>query len=90
MEDAIYAHSSIAEASVFALPDERLGEVVGAALYAKPGQEIDTDDVTRFLKGHLASFKIPVKYFIHDEPLPKLGSAKIDRRGLRDHYKAQD
>ena len=87
VEDAIYMHPAIAEASVFALPDDRLGEIVAAAYYKKPGHKIDSSDLSRFLHGHLASFKIPVKFFVHDEPLPKLGSAKIDRKGLRDHYR---
>jgi long-chain acyl-CoA synthetase len=34
VEAAIYAHPGVSECAVFGLPDERLGEVVGAVVYA--------------------------------------------------------
>ena len=37
VEAAIYQHDGVAEAAVFGMPDERLGEIVGAAIVLRPG-----------------------------------------------------
>ncbi|OYQ30001.1 AMP-dependent synthetase [Sandarakinorhabdus cyanobacteriorum] len=87
VESAIYAHPAVAECSVFGLPDERLGEIVGAVVYAKPGEVVEPSALTDFLKANLAAYKIPAKVWISSDQLPKLGSAKIDKVSLRKHYR---
>jgi acyl-CoA synthetase (AMP-forming)/AMP-acid ligase II len=89
VESAIYAHPAVAEVSVFGLPDERLGEIVGAVVYPKPGAALEADSILEFLGRDLASFKIPAKIWLVAEPLPKLGSAKIDKVTLRAQYRAE-
>ena len=87
VESAIYAHPAVAEASVFGLPDERLGEIVGAVVYPKPGAALEADALHELLSRELASFKVPQQIWLVDEPLPKLGSAKIDKVTLRKLYR---
>ncbi|WP_310498563.1 class I adenylate-forming enzyme family protein [Sandarakinorhabdus sp.] len=87
VESAIYAHPAVAEVSVFGLPDERLGEIVGAVVYPKAGAQLDPDALVDFLKSGMATYKIPAKVWIVAEQLPKLGSAKIDKVTLRKHYR---
>jgi long-chain acyl-CoA synthetase len=88
VEGAIYAHPAVAEASVFGLPDDRLGEIVGAVVYPKPGEPLDPDALISLLKETVAAYKVPAKVWIATEQLPKLGSAKIDKVSLRKHYRA--
>ncbi|PZN97644.1 MAG: AMP-dependent synthetase [Alphaproteobacteria bacterium] len=88
VESAIYTHPAVAECSVFGLPDERLGEIVGAVVYVKPGSTLEAADLYDFIARELASFKLPAKIWLSPEPLPKLGSAKIDKVTLRTHYRA--
>ncbi|MBV8972718.1 MAG: acyl--CoA ligase [Sphingomonadaceae bacterium] len=88
VESALYAHPAVAEASVFGLPDERLGEVVGAVVYRKPGAHLEAEALTQFVARDLASFKVPAHIWFAAEPLPKLGSAKIDKVSLRGVYRA--
>ena len=88
VESAIYAHPAVAEVSVFGLPDERLGEIVGAVVYAKPGEHLDPDALIDFLKAGMAAYKIPAKLWMGADQLPKLGSAKIDKVTLRKQYRA--
>jgi acyl-CoA synthetase (AMP-forming)/AMP-acid ligase II len=88
VEGAIYAHPAVAEASVFGLPDDRLGEIVGAVVYPKPGEPLDPDALISLLKDTMAAYKVPAKVWIATEQLPKLGSAKIDKVSLRKHYRA--
>ena len=89
VEAAIYAHPAVAETSVFGLPDDRMGEIVGAVVYLKPGEQVERESLVNFLAGDLAKFKIPERIWIVKEPLPKLGSAKIDKVSLRNRYRAE-
>ncbi len=88
VESAIYVHPAVAECSVFGVPDDRLGEIVGAVVYPKPGAELEAADLYDFVARDLASFKVPALIWLATEPLPKLGSGKIDKVTLRTHYRA--
>jgi acyl-CoA synthetase (AMP-forming)/AMP-acid ligase II len=85
VEAAIYSHAGINEASVFGVPDERLGEVPAAVVYSEDGK-IEKDELLGFLSKHLAQFKLPAYLWIASEPLPKLGTGKIDKVSLRRLY----
>jgi long-chain acyl-CoA synthetase len=86
VEAAIYAHPSVSEAAVFAVPDDRLGEVPAAVIYSEQG-DIDQEELLAFLGGQLAQFKLPVHLWFPDAPLPKLGTGKIDKVELRERYR---
>ena len=87
VESALYAHPAVAEASVFGLPDDRLGEIVGAVIYRKPGAALETEALIQFVARDLASYKVPAHLWFSADPLPKLGSAKIDKVALRNVYR---
>jgi acyl-CoA synthetase (AMP-forming)/AMP-acid ligase II len=89
VEGVIYQHEGIAEAAVFGLPDERLGEIVGAALVLKDGAEVNVSELRAFLGEHLAAFKIPQHVWIRDEKLPRIASGKIFKRQLKADYSAE-
>jgi long-chain acyl-CoA synthetase len=89
VESAIYGHTTIAECSVFGLPDERFGEIVGAVVHYKPGEGIDEDELRTFLGGRLAAFKVPAVIWEAKDALPVLGTGKLDRVGLRNVYRAR-
>lgn len=89
VEAAIYTHPSVAEACVFGLPDERLGEIVGAVVYLKAGESLEPDALIAFVAQELAAFKVPARLWVSEAPLPRLGSAKIDKVALRTAYRAQ-
>lgn len=86
VESAIYAHPCIAEASVFGLPDEKFGEVPAAVYLAKEDCSATEEELREFLKAHIAPFKIPVRFWEVTEPLPRLGTEKVDKRTLRERY----
>ncbi len=86
VEAALYEHPAVAEACVFGLPDERLGEVVGAVVHLHEGQGASEDDIIAFAKEKLASFKVPCRLWIAPDALPRLGTEKIDKVGLRAHF----
>ena len=84
VEAALYEHPDVYEAAVFGVPHERLGEEVAVALVAKPGRAIDADALRRFLAERLAPFKIPTRFALHAEQLPRNPAGKILKRTLRD------
>ncbi len=84
VEGILFAHPDVLEAAVFGVPDERLGETVGAVLVPKPGRVIDPDNVKAFVREHIAAFKVPEHIWIQQEQLPRTGSGKIFKRQLKD------
>ena len=88
VEQAIYGHPGIAECSVFGLPDERLGEVPVAVWLAKPGHDLTESELHDFLAERLASYKLPCRLWQWHEPLPRLGTEKVDKRTLKARYAA--
>ena len=86
VEAAIYELDDVAEAAVFGVPDERLGEEVGAAVVLAPGAELDAAGVAAHLEGRLARFKHPRHVWFLDEPLPRNANGKFLKRELRDRF----
>lgn len=83
VEGALHRHPAVAEACAFALPHERLGEVVGACVQLRPGHSAEEADIQAFLRDHIAHFKVPERIWMQAEPLPRGATDKIDRRGLQ-------
>ncbi|MEY4373295.1 MAG: hypothetical protein RL219_2064 [Actinomycetota bacterium] len=81
VEAALLMHPRVREAAVYAVPEERLGEEVGATIYTDG--DIDLDELRTFLGAHLAKFEIPQHFVIATEPLPRTASGKILKRQLQ-------
>ena len=86
VEEALYAHPDVAEASVFGLPDERYGEVPAAVYLTEEGRTLDPEALREFVAAGIAPFKVPVKFWQVHEALPRLGTEKVDKRSLRTKY----
>ncbi len=81
VEAALLLHPAVREAAVYAVPDERLGEEVGATVY---GVDLPPAQALReFLAGHLAKFEIPRYISASATPLPRTPSGKILKREIR-------
>lgn len=89
VEAAAYEHNAIAELSVFGIADDRYGEVPGLVYQTKDGMELSPDELKSFLQAKLAPFKVPAHFWRVHEPLPRLGTQKIDRVTLRREYNAK-
>ena len=86
VEAAIYGCDAIAEAAVFGVADERLGEVPVAIVRCKDGEQVDEAELSAVLERRLARFKIPDRIHVSPDPLPRLGTGKFDRRQLKARY----
>jgi long-chain acyl-CoA synthetase len=81
VEAALQEHSAIQEACVFGVPDERLGEEVGASVYATA--PVTDAELKAFLEPRLARFQIPRYIHVSREPLLRGPTGKIFKRQLR-------
>ena len=81
VEAALLLHPAVHEAAVYALPDERLGEEVGATVYADP--PVGPEDLRAFVRDHLAVFEVPREIVVASEPLPRTASGKIVKREVQ-------
>ena len=84
VEAAIYEHPAVAEAAVFAVPDERHGEAVGAAIVLLPGAECSAEELRDHTRRLIAGFKVPEHLWFLDEALPTNANGKFVKRDLRD------
>jgi fatty-acyl-CoA synthase len=85
VEYCLYEHQSVLECAVFGIPDEKWGELVKAVIVLKDGHLASQEDLTAHVRQRLANYKIPRSIEIVNE-LPKTGSGKIFKKGLRDKY----
>ena len=84
VEAAAYEHPAVAEAVVFGVPDERLGEAVGIAVVAEAGRTLSAADLRAHLSGRIARFKVPARVWVLAEQLPRNAAGKIAKRDVRD------
>jgi long-chain acyl-CoA synthetase len=82
VEEVLYQHPDVLEAAVVAIPDELMGEEVGAAVALQPGSGTTVDDVRAFVKERIAAYKYPRVVWTMDE-LPKGPTGKILRREVK-------
>jgi acyl-CoA synthetase (AMP-forming)/AMP-acid ligase II len=74
-------HPAIGQCVTFAMPHDKLGEEVAAAVVLKEGQSVTERDIRDFASERLAAFKVPRKIVILDE-IPKGATGKLQRIGL--------
>ena len=79
VEEVIYAHPDVLEVAVVAVPDELLGENVGAAIALRPGATASVEDIQAWTKERIAAYKYPRTVWQVVE-LPKGPTGKILRR----------
>jgi long-chain acyl-CoA synthetase len=86
VEEALYAHATVAEAAVLGLPDPAYGEQVVAFVVLREQLQSPADVVEELLahcRVRLARFKVPAHIeVLHD--LPKNAVGKIAKRELRE------
>jgi long-chain acyl-CoA synthetase len=87
-ENLLITHPKVADAAVFGVPNEDLGEEVKAAVQLMPGIAPGpdvTDELMAFCAEHLARQKCP-RSFDFEAELPRLPTGKLYKRLLRDRY----
>ncbi len=83
VESALYEHPAVTDAAVIGIPDQVLGEEVGAVVHTAPGTKVTEEELRKFVAERLAGFKVPVRVWFFDAPLPRNPAGKILKRDLR-------
>jgi acyl-CoA synthetase (AMP-forming)/AMP-acid ligase II len=81
VDEVLLDHPAVAQAVTFALPDEKLGEEVGAAVVLRDGAAVTENEIRDFARKRLAAFKVPRRVVIVAE-IPKGATCKMQRIGL--------
>jgi long-chain acyl-CoA synthetase len=81
IEEILYEHPAVSEAAVVGVPDESMGEEVGAAIVLKEGEETDAEEIKGYVKERVANYKYPRKIWFLEE-LPKGPTGKILKREI--------
>ena len=81
VEDTFYKHPSVAAVAVVAKPDDKWGETPCAFVELKDGEDATAEDLMKFARDNLASFKCP-RHVVFTE-LPKTSTGKIQKFKLR-------
>ena len=85
VEAVLYQHAAVAEACVFAVPDDKWGESVAAHVVLKSGQTADANALDAFCAGRLAGFKRPRRIEFVPE-LVKNANGKVARKAIQAPY----
>jgi long-chain acyl-CoA synthetase len=87
-ENLLITHPEVADAAVFGVPNEDLGEEVKAVVQPMPGirpTAAFAEELIGFCRQHLAHIKCP-RSVDFEEELPRLPTGKLYKRVLRDRY----
>jgi acyl-CoA synthetase (AMP-forming)/AMP-acid ligase II len=85
IEEVLYRHPAVSEASVIGLPDEHWGEVVKAVIVLNEGVQVSEAEIIEFCGKNLAGFKKP-KTVDFWKALPKSPQGKILKKEIRTYY----
>ena len=87
-ENLLITHPKVADAAVFGVPNDDLGEEVKAVVQPMPSVRPNagfSEELIAFCRQHLAHIKCPRSIDFEDE-LPRLPTGKLYKRLLRDRY----
>lgn len=76
VERVLVEAPGVAACAVVGVPDERLGERVGAAVEARPGETVEIPSVLEFCRDRLAVYKVPERMVVV-ERLPRNQMGKV-------------
>jgi fatty-acyl-CoA synthase len=74
---------AVAEVAVVGVPDPEWGEVPEAVVVLKQDRSLSTEELVQHCRVELANYKVPRKWDVRREPLPRTTSGKIQRHLVR-------
>jgi len=85
VENAIATHDAVASCAVIGISHEKWGESVHAVVVAKPGLELDQNDIINHCKNLISSYKCPRSVEFREE-MPLSAAGKLLKHKLRDSF----
>ncbi|MGV0852986.1 long-chain-fatty-acid--CoA ligase FadD2 [Mycolicibacterium phlei] len=83
VEDLISGHPDVIEATAIGVEDKEWGQRLRAFVVKAEGSNLTEDDVKKYVRDHLARYKVPREVIFVDE-LPRNPTGKILKRELRE------
>lgn len=90
VENVLYDHPAVTDVALIGLPHRTLGEEPAAAVHLAPGQTATEEELKKFVKDRLASFKTPVKILFFPETLPRNANGKILKMEVKKLFESMD
>lgn len=81
VDEVLMDHPAVQQCVTFAVPHDKLGEEVGAAVVLRKGTRVSEKELREFCSQRLAQFKVPRTILFLDE-IPKGATGKLQRIGL--------
>ncbi len=88
VEEAVYRHPAVSACTVIGIPDEYRGETVKAFVVCKPGETLDAETLTRFLREYLSPIEMPKRIEFRDS-LPMTLVGKLSKKELVEEERAK-
>jgi len=85
IENFLHKHPKIDDVQVVGIPDDRLGEELGAWIRLSDGENLTAEEIKEFCQGKLAHFKIP-KYIKFVDAYPLTVTRKVQKFKIRELY----
>jgi acyl-CoA synthetase (AMP-forming)/AMP-acid ligase II len=87
IESCLEGHPDVAEVVVVGVPDEEFGQIVGAIVVPAEGVDLDEANLAGYVKERLAYFKVPSRWVITSDALPRTATGKVVRAEVMDRFK---
>jgi acyl-CoA synthetase (AMP-forming)/AMP-acid ligase II len=84
VESALAGAPGVGEVAAVGVPDDMMGEKVGAVIVPAAEGDVDIDAVIEHARERLADFKVPQYVAVRSDPLPRNPGGKVLKAQLRD------
>ena len=84
VESALADAPGVAEVAAVAVPDEMMGEKVGAVIVPAADDQVEVERIVAHVRERLADFKVPQYVAVRKEPLPRNPGGKVLKGQLRE------
>ncbi len=89
IEHCLEAHPCVLEAAVIGVDDPVTGDAVCAVVVVEPANRPEPSELDEWCRRSLAHYKVPTRWHLVDEPLPRTPSGKVIKPEVRARVEAR-